>query len=164
MGDLHLPSVNAGLNSITTVLLIIGWIAIKKKLVTFHRACMGAAFATSTLFLISYLTHHYLHGSTKFPGTGPLRTVYFSILISHTILAAAIVPMVLVTLYKALRAQYAGHRRIARWTWPVWIYVSITGVVIYWMLYKSPSPTGKKPMTFEIGQTKSKDLPIKDSE
>ena len=100
-----------------------------------HRLCMLSAFATSSLFLISYLTYHYQVGSVPFQGRGWIRFVYFAILISHTILAAAIVPLVLLTLARALRGRFDRHKRIARWTLPLWLYVSITGVIVYWMLY-----------------------------
>lgn len=102
---------------------------------------MLSAFCASTLFLISYLTYHYQVGSVAFQGTGPIRTVYFAILISHTSLAVLVVPLALITLTRALRAQFARHVRIARWTLPIWFYVSVTGVVVYWMLYqRSPAP------------------------
>ena len=97
---------------------------------------MLSAFATSTLFLVSYLTYHYQVGSVPFEGQGWIRTLYFSVLISHTVLAAAIVPLVLVTLVRALRGRFGRHKRIARWTLPLWFYVSVTGVVVYWMLYR----------------------------
>lgn len=134
--DIHLPTVNAFLNGTTTCLLVVGLILIKRKNVKAHQVVMGTAFLTSTLFLISYLTHHALHGSTQFQGTGLWRGLYFSILISHSLLAAAILPLVLVTLFKAWKGSFEEHARLARWTWPLWMYVSITGVVIYWMLYK----------------------------
>ncbi len=133
---LHLPTLNATLNGITTVLLIGGFVFIKRKQILAHRLCMGSAFATSTLFLMSYLIHHALHGSTRFLGTGIPRTLYFCILISHTVLATLIVPLIFVTLSKALKGRFDQHAQWARWTWPLWMYVSITGVVIYWMLYR----------------------------
>jgi putative membrane protein len=101
-----------------------------------HRACMLSAFGCSTLFLISYLVYHYQVGSVPFKSQGWIRAVYFTILITHTILAAAVVPLVLMTLSRALKGRFAAHRRIARWTFPVWLYVSVTGVVVYVMLYK----------------------------
>ncbi len=97
---------------------------------------MLSAFATSTLFLVSYLTYHYQVGSVPFEGRGWVRSLYFSVLIPHTVLAAAIVPLVLVTLVRALRGKFERHKRIARWTLPLWLYVSVTGVVVYWMLYR----------------------------
>jgi putative membrane protein len=135
-----LPAVNAILNSTSAVLIFLGYLFIRQRRVVAHRACMVAAFCTSTLFLISYLTYHYFHGSTRFSGTGPIRTVYFGILLSHTILAAVIVPLVLTTLYRAARGQFVSHARIARWTFPIWLYVSVTGVIVYLMLYKLYPP------------------------
>jgi len=130
-----LPTVNATLNATTAVLLAIGFVFIKQKNIKAHRACMIAAFSTSVLFLICYLTYHYYHGATKFPGEGWSRPTYFSILISHTILATVIVPFVLVTLWRALSGQFFKHSKIARLTLPVWLYVSVTGVLVYLMLY-----------------------------
>jgi uncharacterized membrane protein YozB (DUF420 family) len=108
----------------------------RRRRIPMHRACMIAAFTTSCLFLISYLIYHAHVGSKHFPGTGPIRVVYFTILISHILLAATIVPLALVTLRRGLRMDFARHRRIAKWTWPLWMYVSVTGVVIYVMLYR----------------------------
>jgi uncharacterized membrane protein YozB (DUF420 family) len=131
-----LPAVNACLNSISTVLLATGYFLIRRKRVQAHRLAMSAAFLTSCLFMASYLTYHYSVGSVPFTKQGWIRPVYFAILISHIVLAAAILPLALVTLYRAWREQFERHRRIARWTFPLWIYVSVTGVVIYWMLYR----------------------------
>jgi uncharacterized membrane protein YozB (DUF420 family) len=131
-----LPLLNALLNSLCAVLLCSGYIAIRRRCVALHKACMLAAVITSTLFLISYLTYHYHVGSKPFTGQGSIRLVYFTILISHTILAAVIVPLVLLTLTRAWKAQWTRHRRLARWTLPLWLYVSVTGVVIYLMLYQ----------------------------
>jgi len=131
----ELPSLNAALNSLSAVFLFAGFLFIKFANRDAHRTCMLAAFACSMLFLISYLVYHYHVGSVAFKGQGWIRPVYFAILISHTILAAAIVPLVLITLRRALRENFAAHRRIARWTFPIWLYVSVTGVVVYWMLY-----------------------------
>ena len=131
-----LPLLNAILNSLSAVLLSTGYVAIRCRRIPVHRACMIAAFVTSVLFLISYLTYHYHIGSKPFTGQGTVRTVYFIILISHTILATVIVPMVLLTLYWAWKAQWDRHRRLARWTLPLWFYVSVTGVVIYVLLYQ----------------------------
>jgi uncharacterized membrane protein YozB (DUF420 family) len=127
--------VNAALNSLSAAFLIVGFLLIKSKNIKAHRACMLAAFASSTLFLISYLAYHYQVGSVPFKGQGPVRTVYFAILLTHTILAMVVVPMALITLLRALREKFDAHRRIARWTFPIWLYVSVTGVVVYWMLY-----------------------------
>jgi uncharacterized membrane protein YozB (DUF420 family) len=130
-----LPTVNAALNATSAVLLVTGYVFIRRKKVSAHKACMVGAFLVSTLFLGSYLYYHYHHGATPFPGTGWVRIVYFSILIPHTTLAAAIVPLALTTLYRAWREQFERHKRIARWTLPTWLFVSVTGVVIYLMLY-----------------------------
>ena len=131
----QLPSVNAALNSLSAVFLTTGYYFIKSKRITAHRTCMLSAFTCSTLFLISYLTYHFHVGSVPFKGQGWIRPVYFAILLTHTILAAAIVPLALITLTRGLKARFAAHRRIARWTFPIWLYVSVTGVVVYWMLY-----------------------------
>lgn len=132
----ELPTLNAILNSISAILLGAGYLFIRRKNIKAHRASMVGAFVTSTLFLISYLTYHYYHGSTKFQGQGAIRAVYFSILLTHTILAAAIVPMIFITFSRALKERFDRHRRIARWTLPLWLYVSVTGVVVYLMLYQ----------------------------
>jgi len=129
------PAFNALLNATSAVLVATGFFYIRRRQIETHRKFMVAAFATSTIFLISYLAYHYTVGTTRFTGTGWMRTVYLSILLSHTVLAAVIVPMVLTTLYRGLRGQYDKHKWIARWTLPLWIYVSVTGVVIYVMLY-----------------------------
>ena len=131
----HLPLVDAVLNATSAVLLALGFYFIRRKNIPAHRACMLAAFATSVLFLMCYLTYHYFHGVTRFPGQGLIRTFYFSLLGSHTILAVVIVPLVLTTLYRAWRGRFERHRRIAVWTLPLWMYVSVTGVAVYWMLY-----------------------------
>jgi putative membrane protein len=130
------PAINASLNGLSAVLLLAGWSFIKRGRRDIHRAFMIAALVSSTLFLISYLYYHAHVGSKHFPGQGWSRPVYFTILISHTILAATIVPMVLITLNRALRKRFDRHRAIARWTFPLWLYVSVTGVVIYFMLYR----------------------------
>ena len=131
-----LPAVNAALNATCAVLLVIGWTLIKRGRIRQHRAVMIAAFSTSALFLISYLVYHAQVGSVRFQRTGFIRTVYFTVLLTHTVLAALIVPMVLVTLSRGLSGKYDPHRRIARWTMPIWLYVSITGVIVYVMLYR----------------------------
>lgn len=130
------PAINAVLNGCSAILLIVGRTLIARKKIAAHRAVMLTAFATSSLFLISYLYYHAHVGSVHFRGTGWSRPVYFTILTSHTILAAVIVPMVLITLSRALRQRFDRHRAIARWTFPLWLYVSVTGVVIYLMLYR----------------------------
>jgi putative membrane protein len=131
-----LPVVNATLNGTSAVLLVLAYRAIRMREIDRHRRLMLSAAATSAVFLVTYLYYHAHVGSVRFPGHGPVRTLYFAILISHTILAAAIVPLVLRTLYLGLRRRDATHRRIARWTLPLWLYVSVTGVVIYVMLYR----------------------------
>jgi uncharacterized membrane protein YozB (DUF420 family) len=131
----QLPHLNAALNSLSAVFLVCGFVSIRFRNIRVHRAAMLAAVASSTVFLVSYLIYHYQVGSVPFKGQGWIRAVYFTILLTHTILAAAIVPLVLITLIRALRGRYDAHRRIARWTFPIWLYVSVTGVVVYWMLY-----------------------------
>lgn len=130
-----LPTVNATLNGIGTLLLVTGFVMIRQRRIDAHRACMVSAFATSVLFLTSYLTYHYYAGSTPFPGTGWVRPLYFFILITHIVLAAAVPPMAIVTLWRAQKGRFKAHKRLARWTLPIWLYVSVTGVVIYAMLY-----------------------------
>ncbi|MGE0886503.1 MAG: DUF420 domain-containing protein [Blastocatellales bacterium] len=130
-----LPALNAILNSISAILLTTGYVFIKRKKRDAHRACMIGAFVTSTLFLASYLVYHFNVGSVKFQGQGTVRTVYFTILLTHTVLAAGIVPMIFVTFARALKGRFDKHRTIARWTLPMWLYVSVTGVIVYLMLY-----------------------------
>jgi uncharacterized membrane protein YozB (DUF420 family) len=131
-----LPALNATLNGIAAIFLTIGYVCIRTRRIAQHRACMIAAFSTSTLFLISYVIYHANIGSRPFAGQGAIRVVYFTILITHVILAAAIVPMVLMTMSRGLRSQFARHKAIARWTLPLWLYVSVTGVIVYLMLYQ----------------------------
>jgi uncharacterized membrane protein YozB (DUF420 family) len=130
------PKINASLNACSALLLVTGRALIARGNRAAHRAVMLAALGTSTLFLISYLYYHAHVGSVHFRGTGWSRPVYFTILISHTILAAVIVPMVIITLKRALAGRFDRHRTIARWTFPLWLYVSLTGVLVYWMLYQ----------------------------
>lgn len=130
------PKINATLNGCTALLLVTGRVLIARGKMAAHRAVMLTAFVISSLFLASYLYYHAHVGSVHFPGTGWWRVIYFTILTSHTILAAAIVPLVLITLSRALRQRFDRHRAIARWTFPLWLYVSVTGVVIYLMLYR----------------------------
>ena len=132
----NLPSLNAALNSLSAIFLLTGYLLIKSNRISAHRACMLSAFVCSTVFLISYLVYHYQVGSVPFKGQGWIRTVYFVILITHTILAATVVPLALITLRRALKGRFDAHRRIARWTFPIWLYVSVTGVIVYVMLYK----------------------------
>jgi uncharacterized membrane protein YozB (DUF420 family) len=131
----YLPHLNAFLNGASAVLLLTGYSFIRARNVIAHRACQTAALVVSCLFLISYLVYHYHHGSTRFLGTGFVRPLYFTILTSHTILALAIVPLIFLTFYRALRGDFLRHRRIARITLPLWLYVSVTGVIVYLMLY-----------------------------
>ena len=131
-----LPALNAALNATAAVLLATGWFLIRRGRIAQHRAVMIAAFCTSVVFLISYLTYHAHIGSKHFPGTGSMRILYFTILLTHTVLAATIVPLVLITLSRGLKRQDARHRAIARWTMPLWMYVSVTGVIVYLMLYR----------------------------
>jgi putative membrane protein len=131
-----LPTVNAVLNSLSAVLLLTGFWLIRRRNVHAHRFVMISAFVCSTLFLVSYLTYHAQVGSKRFPGSGGLRTLYLGILASHTILAAAVPILAVTVLVLALRQRFDRHRRWARWTLPIWLYVSVTGVVVYWMLYQ----------------------------
>ncbi len=132
----QLPALNAILNSASALMLILGYTFIRRRKILAHRVCMLGAVLTSALFLISYLTYHYFHRTTVFEGQGWVRPVYFFILFSHIILAIVIVPLVPVTLSRALRGRFMAHRRIARITLPLWLYVSVTGVVVYLMLYQ----------------------------
>jgi len=132
----YLPHVNACLNGTSAVLLLSGYRFIRARNIPAHRACQIAALCISILFLASYLTYHYHHGATRFQGTGIVRPIYFTILLTHTILAIVIVPLVILTFYRAFRNDFPRHRRIARVTLPLWLYVSITGVIVYLMLYQ----------------------------
>jgi len=135
--DVHdLPSVNAFLNATSALLLIWGYTLIRRRRIEQHRRVMLTAFATSSLFLVCYLIYHAQVGSVRYQHTGWLRTLYLSILITHTVLAAAVPVLAIITLSRALKARYTAHRAIARWTLPIWLYVSITGVVVYAMLYR----------------------------
>lgn len=130
-----LPTVNASLNAIAAVLLVIGWVLIRRGRVRAHRAVMLSAVACSLLFFASYITYHAQVGSVRFQGTGAVRTVYFTVLLTHTVLAAAVPFLAGITLVRALRRRFERHKAIARWTLPIWLYVSVTGVVVYVMLY-----------------------------
>lgn len=129
-----LPAVNAVLNSLTAVFLVIGYYFIRRKEVAKHRAMMGLAFLLGSLFLVSYVAYHSQVASTKFGGEGLIKGIYYFILLTHILLAAITVGLVLFTLYFALTEQFQKHRRIARWTYPVWLYVSVTGVIVYFMI------------------------------
>lgn len=134
-----LPGVTASLNGLATILLLGGYASIRAGRVTWHRACMGAAFMASVAFLVSYLVYHAHVGSRHFEGTGTIRTFYFAVLLSHTLLAAVVPFAVIATIRLALRGSVESHRRLARWTLPAWLYVSVTGVLIYVMLYRLPT-------------------------
>ena len=131
-----LPTLNAALNSLATLCLLAGYVCIRRKRVAGHRLCMLAALATSALFLTSYVIYHANIGSRPFTGTGPIRIVYFAILISHILLAFVTLPLVILTLVPVFRRRWERHTRLARWTMPIWLYVSVTGVLVYFMLYK----------------------------
>ncbi|HXY69049.1 MAG TPA: DUF420 domain-containing protein [Gemmatimonadales bacterium] len=131
-----LPAVNAALNGTTAVLLSVGWLMIRSRRISLHRLCMLSAFGVSVLFLASYLTYHASAGVKHFTGQGWIRPIYFAILVSHTLLAAAVVPLAVTTVYLGLRSRHPTHRRLARWTLPLWLYVSVTGVVVYVLLFR----------------------------
>jgi uncharacterized membrane protein YozB (DUF420 family) len=131
-----LPAVNASLNALSTVFLTIGYVLIRRGKRTLHKRCMIAALVTSTLFLACYVVYHANVGSRPFTGEGPIRIVYFTVLITHVILAIAVLPLALTTAARGLWSQFDRHVRVARWALPVWLYVSVTGVVVYWMLYQ----------------------------
>lgn len=132
----NLPTVNAFLNALAAALLFAGWLQIRAGRREAHRRLMLMAFSTSVLFLGSYLVYHSVAGTVRFPGTGTARTVYLGVLLTHTVLAAAVPILAILTLRLGLKGRYGPHRRLARWTLPIWLYVSLTGVVIYWMLYR----------------------------
>lgn len=133
-----LPAINASLNALSTVFLTLGYIFIKQQKKDAHRKCMMAAFVTSSIFLVCYVLHKILVRGvhTPFGGEGFIRTAYYAMLISHILLAMVIVPLVLLTMNRALKERWEAHKRLARWTWPIWMYVSITGVLVYLMLYQ----------------------------
>ncbi len=132
---LSLPTLNALLNATSATLLSTGFLFIRRKRIRAHKICMGSAFVCSMVFLVSYVYYHAHVGSVKFQGQGWIRPVYFSLLTSHTVLAVATLPLALITLSRALRRRFDRHKRIARWTLPIWLYVSVTGVIVYWLLY-----------------------------
>jgi uncharacterized membrane protein YozB (DUF420 family) len=136
MSIADLPALNATLNAVSAVFLVTGYVLIRRGHRLLHKRCMLGALVSSTAFLASYVVYHAHAGSRPFPGHGPVRVVYFAILITHVILAATILPLALITTARALRSQFDRHKQIARWTLPVWLYVSVTGVVIYLMLYR----------------------------
>ena len=136
MSIADLPALNATLNAVAATLLVVGYVEIRRGRIRQHRRAMLAAFGVSALFLTSYVIYHANAGSRPFPGQGPIRAVYFTILITHVVLAAIIPPMAIVTLSRALRERFDRHVPIARWTLPIWLYVSVTGVIVYLMLYQ----------------------------
>ena len=131
-----LPAINATLNAISAVFLAIGYRHIRNGRIDSHRRAMIAAFATSTVFLVCYLIYHANVGAVRFSGQGAVRQLYFAVLISHAVLAATVPPLAIITLVRGLRERFDTHRRIARWTLPIWFYVSVTGVIVYLMLYQ----------------------------
>ncbi len=131
----HFPAIEACLNTLSAVLLAAGYFLIREKKIRAHKTCMLTAFGASILFLVFYLTDHFLRGIVYFQGHGAIRTFYLGLLATHSVLAVVIVPLVLITVYRAWRERFALHKRIARWTLPIWLYVSVTGVIVYWMLY-----------------------------
>jgi putative membrane protein len=131
-----LPAINATLNAISGILLLAGYLFIRARKIREHRRCMIAAFVTSSLFLICYIVYHAQVGSVRFTRQGFVRSLYFTVLITHVTLAAFVLPLAIVTLSRGLKARYAQHRRIARWTFPIWLYVSVTGVLVYVLLYQ----------------------------
>ena len=137
MITLHdLPAINASLNATSCVFLVTGYVLIRARRIAQHRACMLAALTTSALFLICYIIYHAQVGSVRFPRYGFVRPVYFTILITHVTLAVTVLPLAIVTAARGLRGDYVRHRRIARWTFPIWVYVSVTGVLVYVLLYQ----------------------------
>jgi len=130
------PALNASLNATCAVLLLLGWALIKTGRREAHRWAMVSAFLCSAVFLACYLWYHFHAGSTRFQKTGPIRTVYLTILLTHTVLATAVLPVILRTLFLAVKGRFEEHKRWARWAFPVWLYVSVTGVTVYWMLYR----------------------------
>src|SRR5262249_43789806 len=132
----HLPALNAMLNGIAAVLLVWGYTLVRRRRLQAHKRVMITAFAVSVLFLVSYLIYHFQVGSVRFKGTGTIRSVYLTILLTHTVLAAAVPVLATISLSRGLRRRFDAHRRISRWTLPIWLYVSVTGVIVYWMLYQ----------------------------
>jgi len=131
-----LPAVNASLNALSGILLLVGYVLIRRRRIETHRKVMIAAFVTSSIFLVCYVVYHAQVGSVPFTRQGFVRPLYFTILVTHVTLAAAVVPLALVTLSRGLKARYERHRTIARWTFPIWLYVSVTGVLVYVLLYQ----------------------------
>ncbi|MFZ5470334.1 MAG: DUF420 domain-containing protein [Myxococcota bacterium] len=137
-----LPAVNAALNSTASVLLLAGWVAIRRGAHRAHKYFMVSALVASALFLVCYVAYHYVHGDTKFTGVGTVRAVYFFVLVTHVVLSIGVVPLALTALWFAARGQFARHKKVTRWALPIWLYVSVTGVVIYFMLRGSTPAVG----------------------
>jgi putative membrane protein len=135
-----LAPINSMLNGLAAILLIAGFYCVRRRWIRAHRACMVAAFSVSAIFFVSYCLYHYEVGDVRFQGHGVIRPIYFSMLVSHIVLAAAIVPLAVITLTRALSGRFHKHRRIARWTWPIWIYVSVTGIATYLLCYQLYPP------------------------
>lgn len=133
---LALPTLNAILNSIAAVLLSVGFVFIKQRKIALHRACMLSAFAVSCAFLVTYVVHHLRVGSVPFSGPSALRPLYFAILVPHVVLASSVVPLAIITIYRVFKGNVSGHRALARVTLPIWLFVSVSGVAVYWMLYR----------------------------
>jgi len=129
-----MPAVNAALNAVSASLLVVGWLAIKRRSPTLHKYCMVSAFSSSALFLVGYVAYHYVHGDTKYQGTGPMRAVYLIVLASHVILSMAVVPLSLTAFYFAFKRAFDKHKKVTRWALPIWLYVSVTGVLVFFML------------------------------
>ena len=151
----HLPAVNALLNSVAAVFLLAGLIFIKQDKKEAHRKAMLGAISMSALFLISYLIYHYQVGSVKFTAQGLPRTIYLTVLATHIVLAATVPPLALITLHRGLKARFPSHRKIARWTWPIWMYVSVTGVVVYVMLYQLYPPDPAPTQTIQLPEMRA---------
>jgi len=155
MSVTDLPIVNASLNGLSSIFLLIGYVMIKKGRKIAHRNCMISALVTSIVFLACYLTYHYFAGSTRFIEPQWFRPIYLTILLTHTVLAVVIVPLILMSFHRAIKVRYELHKKISRWTWPLWMYVSVTGVVIYLLLYQIfPQKAEVKPAiaTAEVSQ------------
>jgi len=153
MSFADLPKVNASLNALSAVFLVCGFVFIRRKNQAAHKKCMLAAVICSALFLICYLTYHARAGTTYFREPAWFRPIYLTLLTTHTILAVAIVPLIIITLTRGLRRRFDRHRKIARWTWPMWMYVSVTGVVIYFLLYQifpQQPPTPRRPIASQV--------------
>lgn len=155
-GELDLsfmPAINATLNASAAVCLAAGWFAIRARKQRLHKFLMVSAFAASSLFLVGYLTYHFVHGDTRYQGTGAVRTVYLLILASHVLLSMTVVPLALTSFFFAYKGAFARHRRVAKITLPIWLYVSVTGVVVFFMLRGSPTARDRKPPQFDGGHT-----------